>query len=137
MARLVHAILLLALGVPAALEQVDEVVRWNEGAAYARSEDSNGQHYKSIQLKDRIYAWASFRHDRSATLANVIVINESKQQFDVDPRQFTCVCSAGKPRTLKYEWPFGTPMGPSAMVLRVTRLSPGDRVKGVVSFQRT
>ena len=80
--------------------------------------------------------WASFRHDRSATLANVIVSNESKQQFDVDPRQFTCVCSAGKPKTLKYEWPFGTPMGPSAMVLRVTRLSPGDQVKGVVSFQR-
>jgi hypothetical protein len=66
-------------------------------APYARSEDSNGQHYKSIQLEDRIYVWASFRHDRSATL-NVIVTNEGKQQFDVNPPQFTCVCFAGKPK---------------------------------------
>jgi hypothetical protein len=114
----------------------DDVVRWNEGAAYARSEDSNGQHYKSIQLKDRIYVWASFRHDRASTLANVIVINEGKERVDLDPRRFTCLCGAGKPKTLKYEWPFGTPMGPNAMVLRVTTLLQSENVKGVVSFQR-
>ncbi len=134
MARpLALSFLLIATFSPA---QVDDVVRWKEGAPYARTLESNGQHYKSIQLADRLYVWASLRHDPAATLANVIVDNQGQQSFDVDPQRFTCVCSGGRPKTLKYEWPFGPPMGPNAMVLRFTTLPPGDNVKGVVSFQR-
>jgi hypothetical protein len=118
------------------LAQADDVVTWRAGAPYARTLESNGQHYKSIQLTDRLYVWVSFRHDPAATLANVIVDNQGQQPFDVNPQRFTCVCSSGKSKTLKYEWPFGAPMGPNAMVLRATTLPPGDNVKGVVSFQR-
>ena len=123
---------------PLALAQSggDEIMRWKEGAPYARTLESNGQHYKSIQLTDRVYVWVSFHHDLAATLANVIVDNQGTQPLDLNPQRFTCVCSSGKSKNLKYEWPFGAPMGPDAMVLRVTTLPPGDNVKGVVSFQR-
>jgi len=32
----------------------------------------NGQRYKTIQITDQMYVWASFNHDRYYTLANVI-----------------------------------------------------------------
>jgi hypothetical protein len=134
---LAHLSLVLALAAPVIVAPgaAEDVVRWNQGAPYARTLDSNGQHYKNIQLSERIYVWASFRHDRFATLANVIVLNDGKERVDVDPQRFTCVCSGNK--TLKYEWPFGASSDPQAMVFRFTTLLPGDQVKGVVSFQRT
>jgi len=113
-----------------------DVIRWAEGAPFAGTEDANGQHYKTIELKRRIYVRVSFRHDRYATLANVAILNESKQPFDVTPQQFTCTCSDKKPKTLKYAWPHGAPMGPNALVLRSTTLALAEDVKGVVSFER-
>ncbi len=113
-----------------------DVIRWAEGAPFAATEDANGQHYKTIELKRRIYVRVSFRHDRYSTLANVAILNESKQPFDVNPRQFTCTCSNEKPKTLKYSWPHGALTGTNALVLRSTTLSLAEDVKGVVSFER-
>ena len=96
----------------------------------------NGQRYKTIQITDQMYVWASFNHDRDYTLANVIVTNQGTKRFDVDPELFTCVCLGKKPKILEFSWPFGVPTDPKPLVLRANTLLPGETAKGIVSFQR-
>ncbi len=121
--------------VVAAQVNAEDVVRWAETAPYADHLLYNGQRYKTIQIKDRVYVWASFQHRHAFTMAVIVVMNQSNGRIDVDPEQFTCVCLGKKPKILKYSWPFGIPTDPDSHVLRANTLLPGEDVKGIVSFQ--
>ena len=121
--------------LPAAQQNEGKVIRWDESLSYADHLLYNGQRYKTIQIKDRIYVWASLQHTRASTLANIIVVNQSEGRIDVDPEEFTCVCLGKKPKILRYHWPFGVPTDPNSHVLRANTIMPGEDVKGIVSFQ--
>jgi hypothetical protein len=111
-------------------------VSWQENAPYSDRILYNGQRYKTIQIEDRINVWASMNHNKDAAFANVVIMNQGKSRFDVDPEKFVCICIGPKERVLKYRWPFNLDKSPGLMVLRANTVLAGSELKGLVSFER-
>jgi peptidyl-tRNA hydrolase len=111
-------------------------VSWDEKAPYADRMMYNGQRYKTIQVTDKINVWASMNHTSTLTVANVVITNEGKERFDVDPERFICVCTSPKQKVLKHDWPFGLGKNTTLQILRANTVLPGSDLKGMVSFER-
>jgi len=111
-------------------------VVWEESAPYADRMMYNGQRYKTLQITDKINVWASMNQTKRLTVANVVITNEGKERFNVDPEKFVCICTSLKQKILKHDWPFGLEKNTSLMILRANTVLPGDDLKGLVSFER-
>jgi len=111
-------------------------VLWEEKALYADRIMYNGQRYKTIQVADQINVWASMNHTKDLTVANVVIMNEGKKRFDVDPENFVCICTSPKQKVLKPYWPFGLEKSTNIMIARANSVLPGSDLKGLVSFER-
>ena len=111
-------------------------VSWEENAPYADRIVYNGQRYKTIQIEGKINVWARMNHTKDVTVANVVIMNEGKGRFDVDPEKFVCICTSPRQRALKYNWPFNLEKNTGIMVLRANSVLAGSELKGLVSFDR-
>ena len=111
-------------------------VSWDEKAPYADRMMYNGQRYKTINVTDKINVWASMNHTSTLTIANVVIMNEGQERFDVDPERFICVCTSPKQKVLKHDWPFGLEKNTTLQILRANTVLPGSDLKGMVSFER-
>ena len=111
-------------------------VPWEEKAPYADRILYNGQRYKTIQIEDKINVWASMNHTKDVTVANVVITNEGKGRFDIDPEKFVCICTSPRQRVLKYNWFFNLEKSTGLMVLRANSVPAGADLKGLVSFER-
>src|SRR5579864_1363418 len=103
----------LATVACSAQETPIRLVRWSPNTDWSDTLTYNGQRYKTIGVKDKIFVGAALNDIRRfATIALVLVRNEGEQRLEVDPSFFTCKCEAQRDRMLRQGWPFGYQKNP-------------------------